>query len=52
MSAEVVDRGPAQRGTASPALFDALEDRYGVRSDRDAKDLERSQAQNQNSHRR
>src|SRR5690242_18395069 len=34
---DAVVRGPASRATASPALFDALRDRYGIRGE--AKDL-------------
>lgn len=43
MSTEVMDRGPALRGTVSPALFDALADRYGIRGDQGAKDIGGSQ---------
>ena len=43
MSAEVVDRGPAERATRSPAPLDALRDGYGIRADADARDLGGSQ---------
>lgn len=39
MSGEQVARGPALRGAASPRLFDALCDRYGIRGNVGAKDL-------------
>src|SRR5689334_6532490 len=38
MSEEQVARGPASRGEASPALLDALSERYGLRAE-SAKDL-------------
>ena len=39
MSADGVARGPASRAEASPALFHALADRYGIRGDDGVRDL-------------
>jgi homoserine kinase type II len=39
MNTDAVARGPASRGEASPALVDALRDRYGIRGGEGARDL-------------
>lgn len=43
MGAEVVARGPAARAAVTPALLDALTDRFGIRTGRPATDLGGSQ---------